>query len=389
MSKDSESALYGKLGASSSKAGILKAASKGRPQHFIELCNDLVDSDQFMSFIHADGAGTKSILAYIAFKETNDPTYFRGLAQDALVMNLDDIICVGLPQSLLLSNTIGRCKRLVPDSAIAEIINGYGSLIYKLSQFGINIMPGGGETADVGDVVRTLLVDATLAGRIEKTGVISTDNIKPNDVIVGLSSTGQASYEDAPNSGISSNGLTLARHVLIPNEFCKKYPEIMDPGIDDAVAYKGKFNIFENRSDLGTSIIKAILSPTRTYAPILAEIYRSIGTKNIHGVINCTGGGQTKPLRFGQKVRYVKDSLFPVPPLFSMIQSSANVPWREMYSVFNMGHRLEIIVPQAVSDKIIGISKHFNVEAKIIGRIEESDTNSVSIITSHGTFYYQ
>lgn len=389
MVNDSESALYGQLGASSSKAGILKAAATGRPRHFIELGEDLAGSSEFKSFIHADGAGTKSVLAYLGFRETGDTSFFRGLAQDALVMNLDDIMCVGLPQSLLLSNTIGRCKRLVPDSAIAEIISGYGALISKLSQFGIHITPGGGETADVGDVVRTLLVDATIAGRIESKKVISTDSISPGDVIVGLSSTGKASYEDSLNSGISSNGLTLARHVLIPNEFCKKYPEIMDPEIDPLVAYKGKFDIFENRSDLGTSIIKSLLSPTRTYAPILAEIYRSIETNNIHGVINCTGGGQTKPLRFGQKVRFVKDSLFPAPPLFSLIQSSANVPWREMYTVFNMGHRIEIITPQSTAESIIKISKTFNVEAKIIGRIKQSDSNSVSIITPHGTFYYQ
>ena len=389
MSKSSESERYSLLGASSSKAGVLKAVAPKKPSHFIELSPDLAGDNNYRSFIHADGAGTKSIPAYIAFRETNDPSWFKGLAQDALVMNLDDIICVGSPDSMLLSNTIGRNKLNVPDDAIKNIIDGYKECTALLKDYGVELHSGGGETADVGDVVRTMIVDATIAGRIALNKTISTDNIVSGDVIIGLSSTGQASYETRPNSGISSNGLTLARHVAIPHKYADKYPEVLAPEINKAVAYKGTADIFAPRQDLGMSIIEALLSPTRTYAPILAKIYSAIDVKKIHGVINCTGGGQTKPLRFGKNVTYIKDSLFPVPPFFKLLQQMGEIPWAEMYSVFNMGHRIEIICETSVAEEIIKISEGFSVAAKQIGHVEASTgENSVVLRSEYGEFRY-
>jgi len=390
MSKDSESSFYKKLGASSSKAGILNAVGAGSPSHFIELSADIARDKEYSSFIHADGAGTKSILAYIAYRHINDLSYFRGLAQDALVMNLDDVLCVGMPDSLIFSNTIGRNGNHVPDSAIAEVIGGYKDIFKLLESNGIEIHSGGGETADVGDVVRTLLIDATLCGRIKNRAVISTDNITPGDVIIGLASSGKASYENAINSGISSNGLTLARHAMIPYSLAEKYPEILDPLTPKDACYKGNEDIFENHQDLnGQPIIKALLSPTRTYAPILKKLFNEIDTKEIHGIINCTGGGQTKAIRFGKSVRYIKNNLFTPPPIFTLIQKSMNIPWNEMYSVFNMGHRLEIVCPENMAEKINLIANAFNVESKIVGRVEKTTgLNEVVLETAYGNFKY-
>ncbi|MDZ4785216.1 MAG: AIR synthase-related protein [bacterium] len=383
MGEDTESSLYNRLGASSSKAGVLKAVGAKTPSHFIEFCDDVCDDPNYQSFLHADGAGTKSIVAYLAYRETNDPTWFRSLAFDSLVMNLDDVICAGIPETLILSNTIGRNKALIPDEAISAIINGYKDLISNLKSQGISISLCGGETADVGDLVRTCIVDSTLYGRIKKSNIISTDSIKAGDIIIGLSSTGKATYETENNSSIGSNGLTLARHALINQKYAQKYPEILDPNIPKESSYCGKYSLLEPIANLsGISIAKALLSPTRTYAPVIKKILDTESRELIHGIIHCTGGGQTKALRFGKNVRYVKNDLFPCPAVFQLIKQSLNVPWKEMYSVFNMGHRMEIYCAESVAASIIAISKSFGIEAKKIGYVAASKSSNTLCISS-------
>ena len=385
---------YEILGASASKSGLHNALKQAGISEqsglFAGLNTDLAGDPDYSCFLHCDGAGTKSIVAYLLWKETGSVDAFAGLAQDALVMNIDDIFCVGAPQSLLLSNLIARNTKLIGDDILAVIIRRYKELIAELSDSGIPIELGGGETADCGDVVRTLLVDAVLAGRIAKANIINANSIAAGDCIVGLSSTGKAKYEKCENSSIGSNGLTLARHALLNKELTKKYPEIVDPEVDSESAYCGPFSVTCQPEQLGTSVGNALLSPTRTYAPVLAKIYKELTTE-VHAAIHCTGGGQTKILRFGKGMRYVKDNLFDTPPLFALIQKQGQVDWREMYQVFNMGHRMELYVTENQVDQIIDIAAEFNINAQRIGFVEknDSDDNTVNIRTVHGDFDYE
>lgn len=388
-----EKSNYEKLGASASKAGLHKALEKAdfklSSGLFASVIPDIAGDENYLSFLHCDGAGTKSIVAYLAYKESGDVNAFAGLAQDALVMNLDDIFCIGLPENLFLANAIARNAHIIPDDAIGSIVANYQRLCKELSAQGVEIALTGGETADCGDVVRTLLIDAVVGGRIKKENLITTDNILPGDVIVGISSTGQASYEDAPNSGVASNGLTLARHSLISNAYLKDYPEILDPGVDKDVAYRGPFKLSDKPDGLGMSVGEALLSPTRTYAPILAAIFKALG-RNVHGVIHQTGGGLSKVLRFGKGCRYIKNNIFDTPPLFKLIQEHGRVEWKEMYQVFNMGHRIELYLPKDVADEAIKISEGFGLEAKVVGYVEKAEgENEVVVESQNGTFEYK
>ncbi|RMG44406.1 MAG: phosphoribosylformylglycinamidine cyclo-ligase [Candidatus Dadabacteria bacterium] len=393
MSTDSnnkESRLYARLGASTSKKGVLDAAGHGAFRTFFaDVTEDVCGSDQYYSLLHADGAGTKAIAAYLAFKETDDPVYFRSLAQDSLVMNLDDVACVGAFESLLLSNTIGRNRRLIPDNVIKEIIAGYRDLASVLARYGIQIAIGGGETADLGDLVRTIVVDSTLFARVKRGKAIRTDAIKEGDVIVGLSSTGQAVYEDKENSGLGSNGYTLARHALIKSSYRDKYPEIQDPGLDTELSYRGSLDLFDQLPGTDFTVIEALLSPTRTYAPVIKKISERLNDK-LHAAIHCSGGGQTKIAGFGNRKRYIKDDLFEVPAVCKAIQNSLNVPWQEMYTVFNMGHRMEIVCPQSAAKEVISISESFEIAARIVGYVEKSSTdrNQLVIKSPQGVFEY-
>lgn len=390
MGQNKDKSAYEQLGASASKAGVhaaLKSAGMDESSsYFARLNADIAGDPNFMSFLHADGAGTKAIVAYLLFKETGNAEVFAGLAQDALVMNLDDVFCTGLPTGLLLSNAIARNARLITDDCIAAIIRRYKELVSELAAHGINIDLSGGETADMGDVVRTLVVDATLAGRIAKKNIVDCNNIIPGDAIVGLSSTGKANYEKVANSGMGSNGLTLARHALLAKT---QLAEVCDPQIDAAVAYRGPFKVTDKPAGLGMSVGEALLSPTRTYAPVLKQVFEKLGS-DVHGVIHATGGAMTKVLRFGQGNRYVKDNLFPIPALFQLIQEHGKVSAKEMYQVFNMGQRMELYVPATRAADVIAISKSFGIEARQIGRVEKSadEKNSVVVKSSQGEFTY-
>ncbi|MFN8389063.1 MAG: AIR synthase-related protein [Bdellovibrionota bacterium] len=388
--------LYTSLGASASKAGLHQAlVGAGLETHsglFAPVLPDVAGDPSYSSFLHADGAGTKTIVAYLRYRESGDPEVFAGLAQDALVMNLDDVFCIGSPESMLLSNAIARNSKLIDDTVLEVLLRSYRSLREQLSTLGIDFALAGGETADCGDVVRTLIVDAVLFGRIRNSGLIRATNIAAGDLIVGLSSTGQAKYEQTPNSGVGSNGLTLARHSLLSRKQAAKYPEVLDPGLDEKIAYRGPFGVNDRPAELGMTVGEALGSPTRTYAPILKAAYAELGSQ-VHGVIHLTGGGQTKPLRFGKGLRFVKDSLFPTPPLFSLIQAHGQVGWKEMYQVFNMGHRMELYLPEGSVPRLIAISEAFGVEAKVIGRVEPQtvalgERNSLELVSPHGRFEY-
>ncbi len=389
MAKDS----YDDLGVSASKSGLHEVLSSAGLEHsdgyFAQLSADVAGDDSFVSVLHCDGAGTKSIVPYLYFRETGDRSLFAGLSQDALVMNLDDIYCVGEPVHLLLANTIGRNTSHIDDAAIGEIISSYKRLVEMLQGHGIPIQMSGGETADCGDITRTLLVDAVVMARIARESLIQADSIKPGDVIVGLSSTGQATYEPEPNSGIGSNGLTLARHCLLKNEYRTTYPEVCDPQLAKDVAYRGAFGVCDTPDGLGMSVGKALASPTRTYAPVLRDIFRKSASA-ISGVVHLTGGAQTKMLRFGKGNHYVKDSLFPTPPLFSLIQETADVPWRDMYKVFNMGHRMELYVDEDAVSSVVETAGGYNIDARVVGRVEagEGEENSLSLSSEHGSFSY-
>lgn len=386
----SESAIYAKFGASSSKSGVHQAVGEvATPSHFVTLGPDAAGSPDYHSLLHADGAGTKSIVAYLAFRESGDPQWFKGLAQDCVVMNIDDIACVGAFEGLTLSNTIGRNRNQVPDSAISAIIAGYRECLADLAGKGISISFSGGETADVGDLVRTMVVDATMFARVKKSDAISTNAITAGDIIVGLSSVGQARGESSPNSGVGSNGLTLARHALIARRYADKYSEIIDPALNKNESYLGVHDLLAPVPELGMSVAQALLSPTRSYAPIVKKVHQLI-KQDLHGVIHCTGGGQTKIKKFGHKVKYIKDNLFPCPPLFALIQKQAKVPWNEMYAVLNMGHRMELVCPAQHLKSIVQIAAEFGVEAKQIGRVESSSSaaNELTITGSNGSFSY-
>ncbi len=387
---------YAALGVSASKSGLHKALDEAgiapAAGLFAQVAEDLGGSEDYYSFAHCDGAGTKSIIPYLYFKDTGDRSLFAGLAQDALVMNLDDIYCIGQPEKLLLANAIARNSRLIDDQVLTLLFAAYKKLGSTLRACGIPLDITGGETADCPDVVRTLLVDAVLCGRIKKVNLINANNIVPGDLILGFSSTGLASYEEAPNSGISSNGLTLARHAMLCRKYAEDYPEVVDPATDPALAYRGPFRTTDEAPGLGMSVGQALSSPTRTYAPLLVKIFAALGNK-IHGIVHLTGGGQSKVLRFGSNNLYIKDNLFDTPPLFSLIAEHGKVPWKEMYQVFNMGHRLELYLEEKYADEVLKIAASCGIAAKQVGRVEKlpgssSGANKVLLKTQHGVFEY-
>lgn len=383
---------YNQRGVSASKEDVhnaIKNIDKGLyPKAFCKIVPDRLGGDpDYCNIMHADGAGTKSALAYIYWKETNDISVWKGIAQDALIMNIDDLLCVGATDNILLSSTIGRNKNLIPGEVISAIINGTNDLCQELSELGVNIYPTGGETADVGDLVRTIIVDSTVTCRMKRSDVIDNSNIQAGDVIVGLSSSGQATYEKAYNGGMGSNGLTSARHDVFANYLTKKYPESFDSSIPSELAYSGKKNLTDAIENLSVDAGKLVLSPTRTYAPVIKQILDKLRT-HIHGMVHCSGGAQTKVLHFVDKVKITKDNLFPIPPLFKLIQEQSGTDWKEMYQVFNMGHRMELYVSPQYAQAIIDISKSFNIDAQIVGRVESSETTSLTIKSEYGIFEY-
>ena len=388
MSKD----RYNLRGVSADKEDVheaIKNVDKGLfANAFCKIVPDyLSNDDEYCIVMHADGAGTKSSLAYMYWKETGDISVWKGIAQDALVMNIDDLLCVGATNNILLSSTIGRNKNLIPGEVISAIINGTEELLSDLKDFGVDIRSTGGETADVGDLVRTIIVDSTVVARMKKTDVITNSNIQSGDVIVGLSSFGQASYESEYNGGMGSNGLTSARHDVFAKYLSEKYPESYDSSVPEILVYSGSKKLTDTLADLSVDVGKLVLSPTRTYAPIIKEIlekYRS----DIHGMVHCSGGAQTKVLHFVDDVHVIKDNLFEIPPLFGLIQKESNTDWKEMYKVFNMGHRMELYVTQEIADSIISISNSFGVEAKVIGRVEPYDGKKLTIKSPFGEFIY-
>jgi phosphoribosylformylglycinamidine cyclo-ligase len=391
----SSSQRYDQRGVSASKDDVhnaIKNIDKGIfPKAFCKIVPDILTNDPlYCNVMHADGAGTKSSLAYTYWKETGDLSVWRGIAQDAIIMNLDDLLCIGATDNILLSSTIGRNKNLIPGEVIAAIINGTEEILAELRQAGIGIYSTGGETADVGDLVRTIIVDSTVTCRMKQTDVISNHRIQPGDVIVGLASYGKATYEKEYNGGMGSNGLTSARHDVFNKTIADKYPESYDAAIPYELIFSGSKNLTD-AIDIGNgeSITagKLVLSATRTYAPIIKTMldgYRD----NIHGMVHCSGGAQTKVLHFIDDLHIIKDHLFPVPPLFKLIQQESKTSWQEMYKVFNMGHRMELYVPQEIAAELIEISKSFNVEAQIIGRVEAADHKQVTIRSEFGEFVY-
>jgi phosphoribosylformylglycinamidine cyclo-ligase len=383
---------YNLRGVSADKEDVhsaIKNVDKGLfPQAFCKIVPDyLSNDDDYCVVMHADGAGTKSSLAYMYWKETGDISVWKGIAQDALVMNLDDLLCVGVTDNILLSSTIGRNKNLIPGEVISAIINGTEELLSDLRSQGVDIKSTGGETADVGDLVRTIIVDSTVVARLKREDVISNHNIQDGDVIVGLSSFGQASYESEYNGGMGSNGLTSARHDVFSKYLANKYPESFDPSVPEDLIYSGTKTLTDTQDDLTVDIGKLVLSPTRTYAPVIKKIldgYRN----DIHGMVHCSGGAQTKVLHFVDDVHVIKDNLFDIPPLFELIQKESNTDWKEMYKVFNMGHRMELYVPEEIADNIIAISKQFNVDAKVVGRVEANEGKKLTIKSQYGEFVY-
>ena len=370
----------------------IKNIDKGLyPQAFCKIIPDILGGDpQYCNIMHADGAGTKSSLAYMYWRETGDLSVWRGIAQDAIVMNTDDLLCVGATDNILVSSTIGRNKNLIPGEVISAIIQGTDDLLAELRDMGIGIWPTGGETADVGDLVRTIIVDSTITCRMKRSDVIDNANIRPGDVIVGLSSTGQATYEHRYNGGMGSNGLTSARHDVFAKYLAGQYPESYDHAVPDELVYSGKYQLTEPTPSLkdGLDVGQLVLSPTRTYAPVIKRMLDEVPRQEIHGMVHCTGGAQTKVLHFvGDNCRVVKDNMFPVPPLFQIIHEQSGTDWKEMYQVFNMGHRMEVYVRPEIAQAIIDISQSFNIDAQVIGRIEEGQ-RSLTIRSEYGEFCY-
>jgi len=384
---------YSLRGVSATKDDVHKAIAsidKGLfPKAFCKIVPDYLTNDPKTCLVmHADGAGTKSSLAYMYWKETGDLSVWKGIAQDALVMNLDDLLCVGVTDNILLSSTIGRNKNHIPGEVIAAIIQGTEELIVDLAKHGVEIHSTGGETADVGDLVRTIIVDSTVTARIKRDDVIDNANIQAGDVIVGLASFGQATYEDAYNGGMGSNGLTSARHDVFSKILAQQYPESYDPNVPENLVYAGQKSLTEATNtplDAG----KLVLSPTRTYAPIIKAIFSQVDRQQIHGMVHCSGGAQTKILHFIDELHVVKDNLFDVPPLFQMIQEQSGTDWKEMYQVFNMGHRMELYVPEAVASTLISISESFGVAAKIVGRVEASTKKQLTISSPYGSLSFK
>lgn len=384
---------YALRGVSAEKEDVhnaIKNIDKGLfPKAFCKIIPDhLTGDEEYCLIMHADGAGTKSSLAYMYWKETGDLSVWKGIAQDALIMNIDDLLCVGATDNILLSSTIGRNKNVIPGEVLAAIINGTEALIEELRNFGVTIHSTGGETADVGDLVRTIIVDSTVTARMKRSDVIDNANIKAGDVIVGLESFGQATYEKTYNGGMGSNGLTSARHDVFEHSLAVKYPESFDASVPEELVYSGKVGLLDTVEGAPIDAGKLVLSPTRTYAPIIKEILSKFNAQDIHGMIHCSGGAQTKILHFIEELHIIKDNLFPIPPLFRLIQEQSNTDWREMYQVFNCGHRMELYVNPSVADEIIAISKSFNVDAKIVGRVEAATEKKVTISSEYGTFAY-
>ncbi|MDC9723415.1 MAG: AIR synthase-related protein [Urechidicola sp.] len=384
---------YSQRGVSASKEDVhaaIKNVDKGLfPQAFCKIVPDyLTNDDEYCLIMHADGAGTKSSLAYMYWKETGDVSVWKGIAQDALIMNIDDLICVGATDNILLSSTIGRNKNLIPGEVISAIINGTEELIVDLKKFGVKIHSTGGETADVGDLVRTIIVDSTVTARMKRDDVIDNANIKDGDVIVGLESFGQATYETEYNGGMGSNGLTSARHDVFDKYLATKYPESFDAAVPNELVYSGGMKLTDAVDKSPIDAGKLVLSPTRTYAPIIKSILDKYNSNEIHGMVHCSGGAQTKILHFVNKLHIIKDNMFAVPPLFKLIQEQSKTDWKEMYQVFNCGHRMEVYVNPEIADDIISISKLFNVNAQIIGKVVSSDKKKLTIKSEYGTFNY-
>ena len=383
---------YNLRGVSASKEDVHNAIAKINkglfPKAFCKIVPDyLTNDDEFCIVMHADGAGTKSSLAYMYWKETGDLSVWKGIAQDALIMNIDDLLCVGATDNILLSSTIGRNKNVIPGEVISAIINGSEELIKELTKFGVTIHSTGGETADVGDLVRTIIVDSTVTARMKRSDVINNANIKDGNVIVGLASFGQATYENEYNGGMGSNGLTSARHDVFHKELAKKYPESFDHAVPNDLVYSGSIKLTDNVNASPIDAGKLVLSPTRTYAPIIKEILKKYRSQ-INGMVHCSGGAQTKILHFIDELHVIKDNLFETPPLFKLIQEQSNTDWKEMYQVFNCGHRMELYVPEEIAHDIIQISNSFNVDAQIVGRVESSSEKKLTIKSRYGEFVY-
>ena len=386
--------IYSQLGVSSKKEDLheaIKDVDKGLfPGAFCKIVEDIAGKKDYCSIFHEDGAGTKSSLAYMYYRETGDLSVFNGIVQDAIVMNIDDILCVGATGNIFLSNTIARNAKFITGDIISTIIKEYESFSKKLSSLGLKIITCGGETEDLGDLVKTLSIFASIFTRMKKEDVIDANNISKSDIIIGLAGFGKASYEDEYNTGIGSNGLTLARHGTLSHDYYKKYPECYDQNTDKDLIFFGRYKLTDMINEINLTVGKALLSPTRTYAPVLIEVLKNY-RKDIHGIIHNTGGGQTKSLNFGKNIKYVKNNLFPLPKIFQIIQQSSETNWKEMYSVFNMGHRLELYCDESIAKEIINIAKKFDIEGKIIGQCEKSpitDKNIIEIQSEFGSFNY-
>ena len=389
----SSSNKYADRGVSHGKEDVhnaIKNIDKGLfPKSFCKIIPDTLSNDsEYCIIMHADGAGTKSSLAYVYWKETKDLSVWKGISQDSLIMNIDDLICVGATENIVVSSTIGRNKKLIPGEIIKQIIEGNEEVISNLNKHGMNVVSSGGETADVGDLVKTIIVDSTVFCRMKRADVIDNGNIIAGNVIVGLSSYGKASYEEEYNSGIGSNGLTSARHDVFEKSLKNKYPESFDNQISDELVYSGTKKVTDRIENSPLDAGKLVLSPTRTYAPLIKKIFEEIDRKKINGIIHCSGGAQTKILHFVDKLHIIKDNLFDLPPVFKLIQEESGTSWKEMYQVFNMGHRMEIYTDRSTADKIINISNRFNIEAKIVGRVEDSNNKKLTITSTYGTFEY-
>ena len=389
----SSSNKYADRGVSHGKEDVhnaIKNVDKGLfPKSFCKIIPDTLSNDsEYCIIMHADGAGTKSSLAYVYWKETKDLSVWKGISQDSLIMNIDDLICVGATENIVVSSTIGRNKKLIPGEIIKQIIEGNEEVISNLNKHGMNVVSSGGETADVGDLVKTIIVDSTVFCRMKRADVIDNGNIIAGNVIVGLSSFGKASYEEEYNSGIGSNGLTSARHDVFEKSLKNKYPESFDNQIIDELVYSGTKKVTDRIKNSPLNAGKLVLSPTRTYAPLIKKIFEEIERKKINGIIHCSGGAQTKILHFVDKLHIIKDNLFDLPPVFKLIQEESGTSWKEMYQVFNMGHRMEIYTDRSTADKIINISNGFNIEAKIVGRVEDSKNKKLTITSTYGTFEY-
>lgn len=383
---------YNQRGVSASKEDVhqaIKLLDKGLfPKAFCKIVPDTLAADpDYCTIMHADGAGTKSSLAYIYWKETGDLSVWKGIAQDAIIMNIDDLLCVGATGPILLSSTIGRNKNLIPGEVISTIINGTEEVLEMLRQHGMEIYSTGGETADVGDLVRTIIVDSTVTARMKREEVIDNANIQAGDVIVGLASYGKATYESEYNGGMGSNGLTSARHDVFDHSYATKYPETYDKAVPDELVYSGKYKVTDEVPGVEVNVGKLVLSPTRTYAPVMLKVLEALRA-NIHGIVHCSGGAQTKVLHFVENIHVFKDNLFPIPPLFKLIHECSGTDWKEMYKVFNMGHRMEVYLPQQYAEQVISIAEGFGIEAKVVGRVEKADKKQVTLKTENGVFEY-